>query len=431
MATELDERALCDAIMDICGGGAQDIDAIVAGLNVRNFPSPAGAHWSVESLRGEFRRAAPAPHKQIRDVVVTADNDLARAAEYRRPPRPGLPQPTIADRTELLLATGLRNRWYLIASSAEIGQEPVGMTRLSENIVLWRDPSGSINAIEDRCPHRGVKLSIGDVVDGLLRCAYHGVEVDGYGKVEHVPALPGCPLEGRTVLKHYPIIEQYQAVFAYFGDDAHREPPPLELPAELVRDDWSGMLYSDVWHANYRYVYDNLVDPMHTPFLHGETYTLQYGKKDDKIAIRDTGHGFETYREGQTGVNADCLEWVESDSSFYSRVEIPLPPTVGPGGSMWIIFFATPVDTNSTRINIYRMRNVVDWQQELWTFLFKFRMDGYTNHVVNQDKRALEAMPPWPAEEGLYQHDAGVTKLRRHIERLAKAQAEALVLQPA
>ncbi len=425
------DTELCDAIMGACAGGATTLEAIVEALNHRANGADSGAPWSAQTLRERLRSAAEAPPKQSRANPIAADFDARRAAEYRKPPRHDRVAPTLEERTAHLLETGLRNMWYIVASSSEVTQTPLGVTRLGEGIVLWRDADGVVHAVEDRCPHRAAKLSIGEVVDGAIACTYHGVRVDEYGKVVSVPALPGCPLEGKTLLKHYPVIEQYQAVFAYFGDEAHQVPPPLEVAPELVDEAWSGIMYTDVWHANYRYIYDNLVDPMHTPYLHGSTFTLQYGRKDDRIAIRETANGFETYREGQTGVNADCLQWVDTGSSFYSRVEIPLPAPVGPGGNMWIIFYATPIDRDSTRVNIYRLRRVTDWQRELWTFIFKYRMDGFTNAVVNQDKRALESMPPWPPEEGLYQHDAGVTKLRRFIERRAKAQAEALVLQPA
>ena len=34
-------------------------------------------------------------------------------------------------------------------------------------------------ALEDRCPHRRVPLSLGEVKDGRLQCGYHGWTFDG------------------------------------------------------------------------------------------------------------------------------------------------------------------------------------------------------------------------------------------------------------
>ena len=53
-----------------------------------------------------------------------------------------------------ILDTGLRNLWYPIVPSWQVGNAPIGITRLGERIVLWRDAEGKVHALEDRCPHR-------------------------------------------------------------------------------------------------------------------------------------------------------------------------------------------------------------------------------------------------------------------------------------
>lgn len=45
--------------------------------------------------------------------------------------------------------------------SHEIGKEPVGVQMLSDRIVMFRDDSGKIVAINDVCPHRGAPLHEG------------------------------------------------------------------------------------------------------------------------------------------------------------------------------------------------------------------------------------------------------------------------------
>ena len=55
---------------------------------------------------------------------------------------------------ETLLEEGLRNLWYPIAPSWQVGENPLGVTRLGERIVIWRDRDGAVHALEDRCPHR-------------------------------------------------------------------------------------------------------------------------------------------------------------------------------------------------------------------------------------------------------------------------------------
>ena len=417
---------LCDPLMKIFGAGKHELPAIVEGLNQSDVAPASGTRWTADQLCEELHRRARTPEKETYSPVAQARNDQDNGGGKIAKIAPSLPKPANAEeRSEYLVRHGLRNQWYIVAASKEVSDKPLGITRLDERMVLWRDEQGQVHALADRCPHRGVALSIGEVHGGVISCAYHGVQVDGSGRVVKVPAVANCPLEGRLLVRSYPIIEHYQAIWAYFGDEKHPSPPPLELPEELISPEWSGMLHHDVWNAHYQYVYDNLCDPMHGPYLHGRTYTQQYGPKDDKIKVELKQRGFEVFREGQRGVNFDWMEMVHGDSSYYARVEIPLPPSAGPGGFMGIIFYVTPIDDRHTRINVWRLRKVSGWQRDLWHFLFDHRLRGFVDAVLAQDKAAMDAMPPWPAPENLYQHDIGVARMRRHVREVANSQATA------
>ena len=43
---------------------------------------------------------------------------------------------------ETLLDTGLRNLWYPVLASWRLQDSPLGITRLGDQIVLWRDKGG-------------------------------------------------------------------------------------------------------------------------------------------------------------------------------------------------------------------------------------------------------------------------------------------------
>src|SRR5580692_983051 len=92
-----------------------------------------------------------------------------------------LQRPTaVADQdVQAALLTGLRNRWWPIMPSrfVEVAAKPLGLVRLGEKLVLWRDASGTIRVQTDRCPHRSVPLSKGMNEGDRLRCAYHGIEI--------------------------------------------------------------------------------------------------------------------------------------------------------------------------------------------------------------------------------------------------------------
>ena len=184
---------------------------------------------------------------------------------------------------------------------------PVGLTRLSEQIVLWRDHDGKVHALEDRCPHRGARLSLGWNLGGNIACWYHGIEVDGGGTVNRVPAVSNCPLEGTKCVKSYPVEEKAGAIFLWFGDEAHGEPAPLNLPEELVDDAYGHFLCVSNWKCNYQYAIDNVMDPMHGAYLHATSHSMAEGDKQADMRVRKTETGLMFEKIGQRDVNFD---WV-------------------------------------------------------------------------------------------------------------------------
>ena len=98
---------------------------------------------------------------------------------------------------ELVANEGFRGRWHPLTASRNVSGTPVALDRMGERIVLWREAAGAIHAQEDRCPHRGARLSQGRVRENAIVCPYHGISIDGDGRIVSVPALPGCPIEGR------------------------------------------------------------------------------------------------------------------------------------------------------------------------------------------------------------------------------------------
>src|ERR1700735_3764751 len=67
---------------------------------------------------------------------------------------------------------GFRGYWYPLTSSQYVGAAPVAFDRMGERIVLWRDADGVAHAQEDRCPHRGARLSQRRVHGNEVVCPY-------------------------------------------------------------------------------------------------------------------------------------------------------------------------------------------------------------------------------------------------------------------
>jgi len=325
------------------------------------------------------------------------------------------------------LALGLRHRWHPIVASALVGDQPLGVRRLGEALVIWRDRTGAVHVQEDVCPHRGVPLSRGFNAGDRLRCSYHFVEVAPDGTVLAVPGEPACAMVGKRLVKTYPALELKGAVFAYFGDALHAEPVSFSGPRELTDEtEFDAFLCYAEWNVFWRYLYDNNMDPMHGQFLHAKSHSMSRGATEASFALRETPTGFVFAKETQRDVNFDWSELV-TEGSLYVRLEIPYPPSAGPGGNFGIIMYGTPIDAENTACFFWRFRRVQGWQRDVWRFLYKNRLEARHWEVLEQDRSMLAGLKAGlERHEHLYSHDRGVVELRRILVHLARRQLEEL-----
>lgn len=77
-------------------------------------------------------------------------------------------------------------------------------------VVLWRAADGRPQALLDRCPHRGLPLSMGTCHKGRIACAYHGWEFDGAGQCLRIPSnvVPEGPPLPRVMARAFEVAER-------------------------------------------------------------------------------------------------------------------------------------------------------------------------------------------------------------------------------
>ncbi len=81
------------------------------------------------------------------------------------------------------------NQWYAVLDSNEVPKgKTIGVTRMGEKLVFWRDAQGKVSCLRDACPHRGVALSTGKVLGDHVQCPFHGFEFDTSGRCVLIPA---------------------------------------------------------------------------------------------------------------------------------------------------------------------------------------------------------------------------------------------------
>ena len=165
----------------------------------------------------------------------------------------------------------IRNQWYVVLNSKQVKNKPLGVKRLGEKLVFWRDQSGNIHTAYDRCPHRGVKLSLGEVQGEHLQCPFHGIEFDGTGQSVHIPADGRSSQPPANVrLRSYPTYEDHGFIWVWWGD---APPKDLEPPSffDNIDDSFTYGSIIDPWKTHYSRVIENQLDVAHLPFVHYNT----------------------------------------------------------------------------------------------------------------------------------------------------------------
>src|SRR6187401_3606755 len=140
----------------------------------------------------------------------------------------------------------LKNYWYVAASTPEIGRKPFRRIIMNEPVMMYRTGDGTPVALEDRCPHRRLPLSMGKLVsDDVIQCHYHGLRFDRTGACVRVPGQDMIPATAR--IKTYPVVDRYKWLWIWMGDPALAD--PAKIPDYHWFDDPSWGAKSDYLYA--------------------------------------------------------------------------------------------------------------------------------------------------------------------------------------
>ena len=171
----------------------------------------------------------------------------------------------------------LRRFWQPVAIAAEIGDRPVAIRILGEELVVFRDTSERVGLVHRRCPHRRASLEFGTCEPRGIRCCYHGWLYDVDGTLLEAPGQPAqaeARLKERIRLGAYPTFEYKGLVFAYLGPFDCMPEFPIYDAFEL--EGMEMVPYKAPFHCNWLQVLDAIVDPIHTSFLHSNISRVQF-----------------------------------------------------------------------------------------------------------------------------------------------------------
>ena len=237
--------------------------------------------------------------------------------------------------------------WYAVATSADVTVGTVVARRLGgEDILLFRSGSGEIATVGAWCAHLGAHMGHGGkVVDGTLRCPFHGYRYDHEGAC--VANGYGTTPPAHAKLPTWPTRENGGFVLVYFGSTG--EGPAWEVPA-LDTKGWTDPAI-EVRHLDThpQETTENSVDIGHFTWVHG--YVSAKATTPARTEGPYLGASYRIERSagafgrfgGTVAAEFDVHVW----GLGYSLVEVHIP-TMG----LRLRTFVLPVPTDPGRITL-------------------------------------------------------------------------------
>ena len=174
------------------------------------------------------------------------------------------------NRRQKARAAGLNpDHWYAVEYERAVKPGQVVEVRFwNTSIALYRGRDGQLHALENRCAHRQLKLSLGHVEDCRLTCAYHGWSYDGDGRVVAIAHdLFNKPML-RVHVRSYPVRVRYGLIWVFPGDPALAEERAIpDIPELEGRNRWACVPVDFTWRAHHSMIIDNVSDFTHA-YLH-------------------------------------------------------------------------------------------------------------------------------------------------------------------
>ena len=163
--------------------------------------------------------------------------------------------------------TFLRECWYVAARAAEVTGTPLARLLLNEPVVLYRRKDGAAVALEDRCCHRQLPLSMGRVEGDDLRCGYHGLLFDSEGKCIEIPGQEAIPPQARV--RAYPTHEKYRWIWIWMGTPEKADPALIPNWWWAGHPEWAFTQPEQIHvKCNYQLICDNVLDVTHLAYVH-------------------------------------------------------------------------------------------------------------------------------------------------------------------
>ena len=206
------------------------------------------------------------------ETVATQSEDQPQAEDQHRAEDQSQAedQPQAQAETQIdLRRTGINpDFWYPVAVASKVRKgKTFAATFAGQRIALYRGESGAVYALEDRCAHRQVPLSMGVVEGDVLRCCYHAWAYRGNGRISQIPYLPKGAAGRRAACAPTRSARPTGSCSSSPATRPRRTTTPLPDLPQYSSPKHKTMTFSRTVACHYSFMHENLLDMNHQ-FLH-------------------------------------------------------------------------------------------------------------------------------------------------------------------
>jgi len=291
----------------------------------------------------------------------------------------------------------LRNAWHPVAFAADVKDAPYSARLLSEQIVIWRDSKGGVNAMADLCIHRGTALSIGRVIGDEIMCPYHGWRYKGDGRCSAIPQRDDPRnVPSKAKVDAYNCQERYGLIWVAMGEPKFPLPEVPEMEAAEYNHVSAGP-YD--WLSDSSRQVENFTDFAHFPWVHegllGDPNRTVVDKYTVEVVNNVLHYTYDRPEVNNTEEFPVFGGFDDRDAPIrHSRYELHAPYTIvlrhtwsGNDNEMVHIFTSQPIDKEKSRGYIRTARNYAHDQDPQV-------MIEFTNVIFEQDRNIVESQRP-------------------------------------
>ncbi len=310
------------------------------------------------------------------------------------------------------------NQWYAVLESREVKKgQLVGVTRIGEKLLFYRESDGNIVCLSDICAHRGASLCHGKLIGNQVACPFHGLQYDRTGRCTVIPSRgASIPVPENFKVRSYPAKDLQDIIWIWWGDE--RESYPRIHFFDDIDSKFSYSTHACPWNMHYSRCIENQLDAPHVPFIHPDTIGRGHNTIIDGPYVDAGVDEFKFYpvMRKEDGTPSKLPNEMEKpDESSYLHFIFPNVWENNIMDKLKVIAVFAPVDEEHSVVYVRGYQKIATIPGLRW--LFNKISLPLNMKILHQDKAVVETQVPKKTElhmgENLFPADSPIILFRK------------------